>query len=650
MWFIIRSFERVVGMASNTSPRHGRGVLTVAVTALLVASAAAAGVSLTAVGTASAAPTQITDCTVIDESGTYELANDITIDGDERSSPCIDIRANDVTFDGNGYAIRNVEELGDTPAFIAANTSDTLVNVTVRDVRLENTPTSYRNTVDFDGVSNSTIANVDVTPWERTSGSTFVGVVGDDNTVTGLTGANLSVIGDDNRVADSSFQGIDFQIGVAVYGDDNVVENVSSNGLTGLVVAGADNRVANGSFNGVLQTPDVRIENATGTEFVNNTDLASNSRNAFVVLANSTESTIEGNALGVEFRNSDDNTIRTNTVGTIRIDNESTSNLIYDNRITGSPQFADAPGSNTWNVSPRPGENVVGGDTVAGNYYSDYSETCEDTDSDGLCDSPNELAENNTDYHPLALGENASPSFPYFQITSLDVPSQFEEGEAAPVTVTVTNIGSEADTQRIRLVGDFVAGGAVDLLDQTVTLDGGETATLTFNVTYDSAENYDGLYAQSDDTTLSKSVTLVDTEATNYQVDFVAGDPIDELGEDGLYAEQNRLMRFAFGNSEDGITERDTAWPNESIRSAVDYGHIGENENGTASVTFTVADGENVTLSLVTYSLPGETFSMETADQQELLNATTETYGPGEHTITVDLPGENENADGGSDE
>ena len=239
---------------------------------------------------------------------------------------------------------------------------------------------------------------------------------------------------------------------------------------------------------------------------------------------------------------------------------EGSSNLIYDNRFILLDSFSlRATGENTWNVSERPGENVVGGNAVGGNAYTDYegagySQTCEDADDDGFCDTPYRISENDTDYLPLAAPDNAT-----------EQPGDGNDSE---------------------------------------------------------------------------------TNVTNYQVDFVAGDPIRELGEDGLYAEQDRLMRFAFGNSEDGITEKDTAWPNESIRNAVDYGHIGEHENGTASVTFTVADGENVTLSLVVYSMPGEAFSMDTVDQQELLNATTGTYAPGTYTITVDLPDGSEGSDG----
>ncbi|ESP89979.1 hypothetical protein [Candidatus Halobonum tyrrellensis] len=125
---------------------------------------------------------------------------------------------------------------------------------------------------------------------------------------------------------------------------------------------------------------------------------------------------------------------------------------------------------------------------------------------------------------------------------------------------------------------------------------------------------------------------------TEYQVDFAAGEPIEQLGEDGLYAEEDRLMRFAFGSTSEGITEKDTAWPSAEIRDCVEYGHIVE-DDGTASVRFTVADDcDETTLSLAVYSMPSDEFSADTADEQELLGATTGTYEPGDHTITVDLP------------
>ena len=142
--------------------------------------------------------------------------------------------------------------------------------------------------------------------------------------------------------------------------------------------------------------------------------------------------------------------------------------------------------------------------------------------------------------------------------------------------------------------------------------------------------------------TVASSVTLrpaaAADAASHCRVDFVAGQPIEELGEDVLYARQSRLMRFAFGSVEADITEKDTAWPSRALRDCVDYGHIREHDDGTASVTFTVAEGCERTLSLAVHSMPGATFDAETADRQVLLDSTTRTFGPGERTIAVDLP------------
>ena len=128
----------------------------------------------------------------------------------------------------------------------------------------------------------------------------------------------------------------------------------------------------------------------------------------------------------------------------------------------------------------------------------------------------------------------------------------------------------------------------------------------------------------------------VEPELDYYQVDFAVGDPIEDLGE-SLYAEEDRLLRFAWGNTDEGITDRGSAWPSADIRDSIDYGHIGS-DDGEATVTFTVADGEELTVSLVVYSMPDAAFDPETADEQELLTAETGTYGAGTHTITVDLP------------
>ncbi|ESP89194.1 DUF7282 domain-containing protein, partial [Candidatus Halobonum tyrrellensis] len=182
-------------------------------------------------------------------------------------------------------------------------------------------------------------------------------------------------------------------------------------------------------------------------------------------------------------------------------------------------------------------------------------------------------------------------------------------------------------------------------------LDSNDNSTYDFVATGGTA---DGPYTDESGAVVDSASVTVDTgepaepEATYYQVDFVAGEPLENLSADTLYAndEQDRLVRFAHGNTSEGITDRGRAWASEEVRSCVDSAGVIDREGETATITFTVNEScENVTMSLVSYSKPTAGFSPETADQQELFDATTETFEPGTHTITVSLPDSNETDD-----
>ncbi len=63
--------------------------------------------------------------------------------------------------------------------------------------------------------------------------------------------------------------------------------------------------------------------------------------------------------------------------------------------------------ANPWNTSKTPGMNIIGGSYLGGNVWirskgSGFSQTCEDNDGDGICDSPYVLGNNNIDMLPLA--------------------------------------------------------------------------------------------------------------------------------------------------------------------------------------------------------------------------------------------------------
>ena len=217
----------------------------------------------------------------------------------------------------------------------------------------------------------------------------------------------------------------------------------------------------------------------------------------------------------------------------------------------------------------------------------------------------------------------------------------------APANATAIDASSfyalDADGERVNATAATLADGEV-----TVTFDAEELSTVAadaadLNVygTYTDSAYDERVYWNGSVLSGELDVTGVDepAEPTHYQIDLAAGDPIENLSADTLYAGQDRLVQFAHGDTDDGLTQRGSAWANESIRECIDREGLIRADDGTAEVTVTLADGcENVTMSLVSYTKPTAGFSPETADRQELYDATTRTLGPGEHTLTVTLP------------
>ena len=83
---------------------------------------------------------------------------------------------------------------------------------------------------------------------------------------------------------------------------------------------------------------------------------------------------------------------------------------VYDNRFNNSQNvlFADPAGvtNASWNTTATAGTNIVGGNTVGGNYWADqsgtgFSETCTDR-GDGICEAEYTLDNGHVDYLPLA--------------------------------------------------------------------------------------------------------------------------------------------------------------------------------------------------------------------------------------------------------
>ncbi|EMA50434.1 hypothetical protein C450_15098 [Halococcus salifodinae DSM 8989] len=133
------------------------------------------------------------------------------------------------------------------------------------------------------------------------------------------------------------------------------------------------------------------------------------------------------------------------------------------------------------------------------------------------------------------------------------------------------------------------------------------------------------------------------TEETYYQIDFVVGESIENLqGPNGTY-QNDELLRFAHGSTAEPITRRSEGEfiTDASMADRIESRNITV-ENGTATTTFTVDDGESVTLTLASYEKIGPGWSPETESQQTFVDSETRTFESGTHTLTVDLPDEND--------
>jgi uncharacterized membrane protein len=239
-----------------------------------------------------------------------------------------------------------------------------------------------------------------------------------------------------------------------------------------------------------------------------------------------------------------------------------------------------------------------------------------------------------------------------FDVSNLSAPDTANEGDLIDVSADITNTGEQAATKTVEFRLDLNQDGTISedeaLTNQSVSLDPGETETVTF-VNLDSSgldgEYNHGVFTEDDNTTAEITVETEEPEVSYYQVDFIGGEPYEELGpnvDNGFYADndEDRLFRYAFGNTEEGITSKGTAWPSEDLRQCVDYQHVSQ-DGDTASITFTVNEScEDVTLSLAVYEKDDPGFDRDMV--QVLSDSDSGTFGPGTYTLTVELPDSDE--------
>jgi beta propeller repeat protein/parallel beta-helix repeat protein len=337
-------------------------------------------------------PTQVSGCTVIDEPGYYILTADIIDSGCPWG---IAILCSDVVLDGQGHRVDGVAR-GDTKGI--AFDHGPIRNVNVRDLRVS----EWGYGIYGVACSNSTVTNVSVS-----GGGTGVYLLSDCNgnvfescSITGnlwdgvrnFEQSSLTLL--DCTIADNGGKGIDGSMSGTTSRDCLIARN----GGDGIYLDRA-----------TVEVHDCRIlENGgAGIHFMN----AAGSTIA--------GSTIAGHALGIS-----------DAIGM-----EGGGRTCYNNHFYNTVN-TDSDGANTWNVTERPGPNVIGGPSIGGNFWGQpdglgFSQTHPDGDGDGFCDEAFTVKPDEGPDFPAAIDHlplAAPDDTPITSCTVITVPGHYTIG------------------------------------------------------------------------------------------------------------------------------------------------------------------------------------------------------------------------------
>jgi glucose/arabinose dehydrogenase len=196
----------------------------------------------------------------------------------------------------------------------------------------------------------------------------------------------------------------------------------------------------------------------------------------------------------------------------------------------------------------------------------------------------------NTTSRTVTVEEAPTPAF--FAVSGLSAPQSVQQGETVTLDANVTNTGEESATQEVVVRFDLDGDGALTVdegvAQRSVTLDGGTTETVSFDVTVPTGltpGTYEhGVFTEDDDRTAGIDVTLAPVGRSTTP-------PTDPDG-DGLYEDVNGDEAVNVGDAQTIFANADDPAVQDNV-AAFDFNDDGSVNVGDAQALFSlVTNGE----------------------------------------------------------
>lgn len=394
------------------------------------------------------AVTPINDCTTISSPGTYALTRDIG--NSANSISCISITSSDVIFDGSGYTIDGIDAASTYGVYVY-NPSMVLTNVNLKNMIVKN----WKVGVNYSNAQNGIINNNAVSSGLPRGGvgislssshsntlngnnahislsSSNSNILSGNNAHISLDHSNNNMLSGNNATLNNNYAGISLS---SSHSNTLSGNNVMKNKPYGIILYSSNSNILSSNIvklngYGIALFTDW---NPDEMGFYNNNTIINNDilNNNYGIIASSETNTLSGN------------NVSNNNIG---IFIQASNNTIYNNLFNNVNNYVDSSLGvvNKWNIAKTAGTNIVGGPYIGGNVWAypsgtGYSQTCNDVDGDGICDSSRTLDASNIDSLPLVFMAIPTPAVTP-TITTVKITATTTATQKTAVTPTITAV------------------------------------------------------------------------------------------------------------------------------------------------------------------------------------------------------------------